>query len=301
MVSATWNQPLRKLIPGLRGFTVGDLALGAALGLLMLWSVRAAWIDIAMIAWNDEEASHVQLVPLVAIWIAYVRRGRLRQCRPDGRLWAVVGLAIGYALWFYGFTQQRQSFYHAGAIIMTVSAFLVGVGTQIVWRFLPVFGTLIFLIPVPTFLRLQFAIPMQNLTAAVTQNVCEVVGMSVVRSGNLLSINGTDVTVAEACNGMRMVFTLLMVCYAFTFTEPLRTSVRMLILIASPLVAVAANVVRLIPTVWAFGAFDNSVAEKIHDISGWAMLLVAFIALSGIVRILRWAMVPVSRFNLSLS
>ena len=29
------------------------------------------------------------------------------------------------------------------------------------------------------------------------------------------------VTVAEACNGMRMVFTLLLVCYTFTFVTPL--------------------------------------------------------------------------------
>lgn len=204
-------------------------------------------------------------------------------------------------MWWYGFTEQRSSFWHAGTVVLTVSAALVGLGTQLVWRFLPVFGVLVFLIPMPTGLRLSVAIPMQEYTAWVTQLSCEVLGMEVARAGNLLSVNGTDVAVAEACNGMRMVFTLLMVCYAFTFTEPLRTGVRLLILVASPVVAVVANVVRLVPTVWAYGTFSPELAEKLHDAAGWVMLVVAFVALAGIVRLLRWAMIPVSRFNLALS
>jgi len=292
---------MRRIAPWLRGFSATDLLLALGLTALMIFATWDAWVDIAKIAWKDEEASHVQLVPVVALWLAWVRRARLRQCRPEGRLWAVLGMIAGYGLWFYGFHDQRQSFWHAGAVVMTVSAGLVGLGTQLVWRFLPVFGTLVFLIPVPTGLRMVFAIPMQEYTAQVTQTMCEVFGMAVVRSGNLLTINGTDVAVAEACNGMRMVFTLLMVCYAFTFTEPLRTGVRLLVLLMSPVVAILANVVRLIPTVWAYGALDADVAGQVHDISGWAMLVVAFLALTGIVRVLRWAMIPVSRFNLALT
>lgn len=300
-VATGLSRRMRRIAPWLRGFSATDLLLTLGLTALMIFATWDAWVDIAKIAWKDEEASHVQLVPVVALWLAWVRRARLRQCRPEGRLWAVLGMIAGYGLWFYGFHDQRQSFWHAGAVVMTVSAGLVGLGTQLVWRFLPVFGTLVFLIPVPTGLRMVFAIPMQEYTAQVTQTMCEVFGMAVVRSGNLLTINGTDVAVAEACNGMRMVFTLLMVCYAFTFTEPLRTGVRLLVLLMSPVVAILANVVRLIPTVWAYGAFDADVAGQVHDISGWAMLVVAFLALTGIVRVLRWAMIPVSRFNLALT
>lgn len=301
MAKSQTSMKLSRLLSQVRGFSRADLAIGLVLGALMVVATWEAWVDIATIAWNDEEASHVQLVPVVAIWLAWVRRARLRQCRPEGRMLALLGLTAGYLLWYYGFTAQRQSFWHAGTVLMTVSAILVGLGTQVVLRFLPVFGTLIFLIPVPSGIRLHVAIPMQELTASVTQAMCEVVGMSVVRSGNLLSINGTDVTVAEACNGMRMVFTLLMVCYAFTFTEPLRVGVRLLVLAASPAVAIVANVIRLVPTVWAFGAMEASKAEAIHDLSGWLMLIVAFLGLMAIVRVLRWAMVPVSRFNLALS
>ena len=37
---------------------------------------------------------------------------------------------------------------------------------------------------------------------------------------------------AEACNGMRMVFALVLVSYAFAYSMPLRNTVRILVLIA---------------------------------------------------------------------
>src|SRR5947209_2305717 len=100
-------------------------------------------------------------------------------------------------------------------------------------------------------------------------------GWNVDRSGNLLSINGVDVTVAEACNGMRMVLTLFLVCYVVAFTMKLRTWVRLLILAAAPLVAIVSNVLRLVPTVWMFGHTSVAAAERFHDVSGWVMTVLS--------------------------
>ena len=51
---------------------------------------------------------------------------------------------------------------------------------------------------------------------------------------------------------MRMVFTLLLVCYAYAFVTPLRWGTRVTILVLSPVTAIVCNVLRLIPTVWVF-------------------------------------------------
>ena len=109
----------------------------------------------------------------------------------------------------------------------------------------------------------------------------------------------TEVAIAEACNGMRMVFTLFLACYVFAFVTPLRGYVRAIILLASPVTAIVCNVIRLVPTIWVFGHTTPERAEVFHDISGWVMLIVAFLGLTSIVRLLRWAMVPVSPFTLA--
>ncbi len=170
---------------------------------------------------------------------------------------------------------------------MTVGAFLAAVGTDVLKKFLPVFGACLFLIPVHPNSRYHLAQPLEVTTAEATQSACDILGISVDRSGNLLSINGVEVTVAEACNGMRMVITLFLVCYLVAFTEKLKPGVRILLLVASPLVAVIANVARLVPTVWLFGHISREAAENFHTAAGWGMIVVAFLALMGLSRLIQ--------------
>jgi exosortase len=167
-------------------------------------------------------------------------------------------------------------------------------------EFLPVFLVLGFLVPFPGRLRQKMAIPLQRMTAEATQEVCTLGGISVDRSGNLLRINGVDVAVAEACNGMRMTFALVLVSFAFAMTTPLRGYVRVLVVLLSPLSAVFYNVVRLVPTVWVFGNCRQSFAGAFHDVSGWVMLFVAFVSLMGVIKLLQWMAVPVVPYPLAL-
>ena len=248
-----------------------------------------AWADLSLIGWRDEEASHVLLVPFMVVWLAWLRKHRLRDCRIHGRWVGALGVGLGWLLWSAGYRYQIQSFWHAGAIVMAVGGILTALGKDVLLKFLPVFAVLLFLIPVPATGRQAISVPLQRATAAVTQNVCEVLGMHVVRHGSLLSTGRTEVAIAEACNGMRMVFTLFLACYVFAFVNPLRPSIRGLILLLSPVVALACNVVRLVPTVWMFGHVSHDAAERFHTAAGWLMLGMAFAGLTGIVRVLRWS------------
>jgi len=185
-------------------------------------------------------------------------------------------------------------------VLIVIGALLSVVGRDLLLRFAPVFAVLIFLVPIPGRFRQEIAIPMQNATARATQTVFDILGEPIQRNGNQLSINGQVVNVAEACNGMRMVFTLILVSYAFAFGEPLRGYVRFLILAASPLSAIGCNVIRMIPTIWLFGHARHDVAEWFHNFAGWAMLGIAFLLLMGIIRLLKWALIPVSPYMLAM-
>ena len=286
-----------------RGWSAWHVAAAVAAVAACVWVTYATWADLLHLAWNDEESSHVLLVPLVVIWLVWVRRGRIRQCTPSGKAIGTFFMALGWFLWSFGYRRQIQSFWHAGAVILAMGGLLTVIGKDAFFNFLPAFAVLVFLVPVPATGRQFIAIPLQQMTALVTQRACEVIGLDVIRNGNLLTFNGMDVAVVEACNGMRMVFTLFLASYVFAFVTPLRGYVRFLILAACPVTAVVCNVIRLVPTVWMFGNYGKPetrhIAERFHDISGWVMLIVAFVGLLGIVRVLRWAMVPVTPFRLA--
>ena len=261
-----------------------------------------AWIDIARIVHRDQESSHVWLVFPVLAWLIWVRRARFRHCQPRRTFIGPVLVAIGWAISAFGFRNSVQSFFHAGAVLVVVGCVLSVLGWDILFRFFPVFVALIFLVPIPGFIRAQVAIPLQTATAAATQAIFELLGQPIERAGNSLSINGQPVNVVDACNGLRLVFTLVLVCYAFAFGEALKNYVRLLILLASPLSAIVCNVIRMVPTVWVYGSYgetNRGFANTFHDIAGWVMLVPAFLMLMAIIRVLRWAMIPVQRYTLA--
>jgi exosortase len=258
-----------------------------------------AWRDMLRIAVKDEESSHAFLVPIAVTWLVWVRRKRLRHCSPT-KVWVgPVIAALGGIMYSLGDTHLLQSVWHCGALLVAVGCLLTVLGAGLIRAFLPAFVVLLFIIPVPGRVRQRIAIPLQTATAHVTQAVFELGETSVKRSGNLLNINGVDVAVGEACNGLRMMFALVLVSYTFAFGSPLKNYVRLIVLAASPASAVLCNVLRLVPTVWAFGNYSPRTAALVHDVGGWVMLGISFALLMALLRLLRWALVPVTPFTLA--
>ncbi|HZZ43837.1 MAG TPA: exosortase/archaeosortase family protein [Tepidisphaeraceae bacterium] len=288
--------PRARLRNGWTWWHLGGILLFVFAAIVARWE---AWQDICRIALRDEESSHILLVPLAVVWLIWVRRRRLRQCRPVPSMVGTILTALGWVISSGGYRADHPGFWHAGSVLMVIGAFTTVAGRDLLLRFLPAAVVLGFLVPMPGTLRHTIAVPLQTWTAHVTQFLLEAGGSTVERHGNLLSINGNGVTIAEACNGMRMVFTLILVSYIFAFTTPLRGYVRALILILSPLTAILCNVIRLVPTVWVYGYASPETANMFHDISGWVMLVVAFLMLMSVVSVLRWAMIPVTEFRLA--
>lgn len=277
----------------LNGRIIRHLIAAGVLAAITLIITSNAWLDIIRIAWFDEESSHVWLVPIMVFWLIWVRRERLRDVEVSGSWFGVALIAAGCLSWSLGYHFQIQILWHGGALLMFIGALLTVLGTEVAKRFLPAVLILAFLIPVPATGRVLIAVPLQRITAELTQSVAEVIGIDMQRSGSILSLNGTEVAVAEACNGMRMVFTLFLACYMAAFVTPLRNSYRILMLALAPVVAVACNVIRLIATVWVFAHFSLGQAQLFHTVTGWVMVVFAFLLLVNLAWLSQWAGIPV--------
>ncbi|MCC6907856.1 MAG: exosortase/archaeosortase family protein [Phycisphaerales bacterium] len=274
-----------------------DFSLGLWLGVLTLVAVAATidlWRDIFAIGWQDPENSHLILAPFVAAWLIWVRRERIRFVRPNpsvsGPLVVIAGwisVRIGYQ---YGIIVAQ----HGGALLIVCCAALTMLGPQVVRLFLPAAAALLFILPVPGRIREAIALPLQEHTAQITHYLLTAIGIPLERGGSVLTINGTEVAVAEACNGMRMVTALMLITFAFVFSVPMRQRIRLFFLILSPVIALLVNVIRLVPTVLLYGYASESVATTFHDISGWIMLFVALGILWAMLGLLRWLEIAVS-------
>ncbi len=252
-----------------------------------------AWQDIFRIAQVDDESSHIRLVPLAAAWLLWTRRSAAA-AQPVRGFWLGPLIAlIGTVIYIVGDRTVTEALWHLGAVLMVVGAIASFTGSKRLLAAWPAVAVLLFLVPVPGTLRQQVALPLQALSAKLAAHSLELLGEPVMLRGNVMTISGFDVAVAEACNGMRMFFALALVAYLYAFLHPLKAWVRIALLLLSPLVALACNVFRLVPTAYMYGHSSVEMADFFHDVGGWAMLFVAYGILGGLVATFRWAGVGV--------
>lgn len=260
-----------------------------------------AWDNMYQIAREDPEYQHIFLVPFVVLFLAWVRRHRLRYLRISGTVLGPVLVLAGWGASIYGQIAKYEILFHLGAVIVLIGCIVAALGKQALFRFFPVAVAMLMIVPMPQRYRLELAEPLQRYTAEISSYLFDLMGVPTEVSGNTLFINNHPVMIAEACNGMRMVMPLLLIAFGFAFGLPLRTSVRLLIVLASPIVALVCNVLRVMPLVWLQGQSElgRDWGNRLHEHSGWIMVPLAFLVLLGLIRLLRWAMVPIWRFPLA--
>jgi exosortase len=267
-------------------WTWGQLALAGVMVVLAVLAMRSCWADWLNLSWHIEEHSHVFLVVPFGAWIIYANREQLREVK-GGVSWVgpLIVLA-GWGLAWEGYNDAHESFWHMGAVLVALGAGVTILGPDVVRRFWPAFLLLAFMVPMPSRLRLQIAQPLQTAMAATASSILSFFGEPVGRHGNSVTVNGQDVLIVEACNGLRMVFTLILVSWLFAFVTPLKNWVRWLIILLSPVTALVCNVIRLIPTLLMFGHASKESADRFHEGAGWAMVLLAFVLLMGVISLL---------------
>lgn len=274
------------------------------LGLLLLvavWVARDAWGDMISRALNDPENGQALFAPLVAFYLFWLRRSRLQFLRYRPSIVGPFVLILATTFLWWGIERDVLAVWHGGAVLLLIGCVLTMTGLEVVRQFAPAIICLFFLIPTPGAIRLALASPLQDFATFFTISILDTSGVQAVRDGSVIMIGEPAVPVAigEACNGMRMVFALLLVVFGFVFSAPFRIETRILLLALSPLIALACNVIRLVPTSLVYGHASLDFALQFHWIAGLVMLPLALLILFGIVRLLMWLDIPTMNWRLA--
>lgn len=265
----------------------------ATLVTLSVLTFRGPWTELLNEIARREDNSYIFVVPFVAAYLLWLRRSRFRFIRRRPSLAGCALLAVAVALAGWGAETDTRVAMHASAILSLIACFTCFTGVSAIRQFLPVAIALFILIPVPGEVRRSIATLLQGIAVFVTHDVLEMVGVPAERQGNVILIDGMPILVGEACDGMRMIMALALTYFTFVFSVPLKLGARLLLLLVSPAVAIACNLVRLVATGLAYAYSTPEFAESVHDVAGWLMLPLAIVLLLGLVRLMRWMDLPV--------
>jgi exosortase len=104
----------------------------------------------------------------------------------------------------------------------------------------------------------------------------EILGYDVIRTGNIIDINGTTVAVVEACNGLRMIMAFFVIGGFIVLLSKRARWEKLMVFISCIPIALLCNTIRLAVTAIAFTVVKGEHWEKtFHDFGGYAMMPLA--------------------------
>jgi exosortase len=259
----------------------------APLGTKRLAGVAVVLAGIGLVYWqvfqrlvhdwiHDGNYSHGFLIVPLALYFAWVRRGRLQSAslRPT---WLGLAVVAGGILLLLAGLLGSEQFTTRVSLLVTLSGivlFLFG------WPHLRILAFpiafLFLMIPIPAIIFNQIAFPLQLLASRVGAGALTACSIPVLREGNVLVLANTSLEVAEACSGIRSLVSLVTLGIVYGYFTDSRMWVRTAIVLSTIPVAIVANGARVAGTGIAAHWWGAAAAQGFfHEFSGWVVFTVA--------------------------
>ncbi len=229
---------------------------------------------------NDEDVGHGFFVPLVAGYVAWTRRQELMSMEWKPAWWGVGLMLWGILQSMVGTLGVELFLQRTAILVMLVGLLLVLGGTGLVRALAFPLLLLPFMIPIPAVIYNQITFPLQLFASRVAEGVLSLLGIPVLRDGNVLELASQKLSVAEACSGIRSLLSLtfLSLVYAYFFDK--KPWMRWALLIGVVPIAILANAARVTIT----GILSEEVSPELahgffHSLEGWIVFLIAFVML----------------------
>jgi exosortase len=266
---------------------------------VLLWGVLWAALFIAYLeffrrlwsAWgSDPEFSFGVLIPILVAYLIWTRKVQLTVVMGDAWHGALILIAVGCCLQVLA-NMSGTLFFSGIALTITligIAAFIWG--RSCMRTVAGPLALLILMVPLPSYMVGELSWHLQARASSVSAWVLGLLGVPVLQDGNLLRLSNYVLEVKQACSGSRSIFALLaLACWLGLSTER-KWWMRILLVAAAPVLAVGANVVRIVGTGLIASNWGELAAnESLHAAWGIAVFLMAVMGLLGLQRLLRWA------------
>lgn len=235
--------------------------------------------------WHQPEYNHGFMIPLVAIYLIWLRARAITAATLQGS-WLGIGLLlVSLALLFLG---DRSSVFaltqYAFVLALWALVYTAGGsrGLRLMW--VPLLY-LAFMVPLPDLLTQKLTASLQLLSSQIGVAVIRAAGLSVYLEGNVIDLGAYQLQVAEACSGMRYLFPLMSFGFLCAVLFRGRWWQQAILFLATIPLTILMNSFRIGVIGILVNFYGIEQAEGfLHDFEGW----VIFMACVGVLFTIIW-------------
>jgi exosortase B len=264
--------PRNKLLP------IGLLLLG------VLAMYLPSYVGLARGTWTDSEEMHGPIVLAVAIWAFWNLRFKLLETKPDrwSALLAWPLIVLGLTAFFLGKTLDILVLEISSQILVVAGSLLLFGGVQALRLSVFPLIFLIFMVPLPGNLIDSLTGSLKQVVSVVAENILYFAGYPIARSGVILTVGQYQLLVADACSGLKSMFSLSAIGFLYIYLVEHKSLAKNILLASALLpIAFAANVLRVIVLILVTYHFGDAAGQGfVHDFAGIVLFVLSILLLA---------------------
>jgi exosortase D (VPLPA-CTERM-specific) len=280
-----------RLSPTAWASVIGAVALASAFSfdglkhMVQLWSSR-------------EEYSYAYMIPVITLFLIWQRRNTLERLRFDGSWSGMVGILIGFGLFVLGELSTLHIIVQYSFLLILAGLALTFIGWQgfkVLW--VPLL-LLIFMFPLPTVLYQPLSAQLQLFSSQLGVWIIRLLGISVFLEGNVIDLGSYKLQVAEACDGLRYLFPLMVLGFIAAYFFKGDFWKRVAIFLSTVPITILMNGLRIgVIGILVEYRGPSMAAGFLHDFEGWAVFMVC----TGVLVLEMWVLAKIGKVRRSLS
>jgi exosortase D (VPLPA-CTERM-specific) len=230
-------------------------------------------------AWIEDNNSHGPFIPLIVLYIIWLRWPTLQAVEHHGSWWGTVIVGVGLCVYVVGQFAAMHAVVHFSLWMVIVGFFGCGIGLSGIRRLMFPLFYLLAAVPLPAFLQFELSSRLQLWSSTLGVGFLHAIGVTAYREGNVIDLGPTQLQVVEACSGLRYLFplTALTLLVAYLYRESYWK--RAVLVLSSIPISIVLNGFRIAVIGILVGIYGSTAAEGFtHFFEGW-IFFVASLAL----------------------
>jgi exosortase len=238
--------------------------------------------------YQDENYSHGFIVPFIAGYFLWQRWPDLKNKNVEPSNLGLVVIAWGLLQLLTAWFCTEYFTMRSSLIVLLAGITLYLFGREVLKGMALPLGFLIFMVPIPYIIYDMVAFPLKLFVTKVSVALLKIMGVVVMREGNIIMFPTTTLEVADACSGVRSLLSLLAIAVAYSFVMKTTNVRRWIIVLSAVPIAVSANALRVIVTGILAQWWGAKAAEGFfHEFAGMVIFALAMVMLVSLGEILR--------------
>jgi exosortase D (VPLPA-CTERM-specific) len=236
---------------------------------------------------HDPNFEHGIFVPFFALFVLWHDRNTIKAIMPNPSWAGLPLIVLSMFVLVLGVLGADIFLPRVSLLILLAGLVILFEGWKFFRAVLFPWAFLILMIPIPALLINRVTFPLQMLASRLATGLLQLVGVPVLREGNMITLPAMQLDVAEACSGIRSLLSLVTLAIIYGYLMETRKWVRVALVCAAIPIAVAANAFRIFGTgmlVW--WGYEDKAEGFYHGLSGLLIFVVALILLFAVHRLI---------------